>query len=404
MIQTCLAVVLAVLTCFPGPDDEQSGPSTPETAAEGAVLTLGKFLFESELLSANRRVSCATCHDSGLSFTDGQAESLGILEVGVGRNAPALVGVKHVEHFPGPRLTDDDPLARPAALTLAERCLAPIENPLEMGSSLIEVEMRLTAIPQVRKMFIDAFGKASRSVTPERIGDALAAHIRSVELPETTFARHLAGDRKALDPIERRGFEIFNQGGKCASCHTGDGLTDGLVHIAFTPQSRRARQQRDRLAKLRNQIGSQQEWLQIDYPMTGIARELLQRFQPQRPNMCEPAQQNGYGGFPQGGLTESHNLSLLDVARTGPYFRDGSVKELDRAVAQHVHELREVWADRTRIGKRLKVERRNRDGLPRKLRPRWAAKGAFRPPRPDELDSGDRFALVKYLETLSPGS
>src|ERR1044071_501123 len=56
----------------------------------GAKVKLGKALFFDKRLSADGTVSCATCHDPQLAFTDGKRVSEGIRGRRGTRNAPTI--------------------------------------------------------------------------------------------------------------------------------------------------------------------------------------------------------------------------------------------------------------------------------------------------------------------------
>jgi cytochrome c peroxidase len=49
------------------------------------------------------------------------------------------------------------------------------------------------------------------------------------------FDRWIAGDEQAIGESAKRGFELFNTKGNCASCHTGWNLTDHGFHDIGLP-------------------------------------------------------------------------------------------------------------------------------------------------------------------------
>lgn len=58
---------------------------------ERKFAEFGKMLFVDSRLSSNEKISCATCHDPGKSFTDGRATAVGIAVTE--RNTPTLVNI-----------------------------------------------------------------------------------------------------------------------------------------------------------------------------------------------------------------------------------------------------------------------------------------------------------------------
>lgn len=94
---------------------------------------LGEELFASTALSSGRATSCTTCHDPKKAFADGRIEAEGEMKIGIGRNSPTLYGLGAITKFRDPRQAQDaKPGRTPRVLTLEERCLAPLENELEM--------------------------------------------------------------------------------------------------------------------------------------------------------------------------------------------------------------------------------------------------------------------------------
>ncbi len=91
-----------------------------------AQIELGRRLFSEKRLSANDAVSCASCHDPALAFTDGVARGKGIAKQQLSRNTPALWNLAWgYNYFWDGR-----------APSLEDQVHVPIEHPREMGQSL----------------------------------------------------------------------------------------------------------------------------------------------------------------------------------------------------------------------------------------------------------------------------
>ena len=91
-------------------------PPTAETIA------LGRKLFYDMRLSKDNTVSCASCHNPNLAFTDGRPLARGVGGMIGIRNAPTLLNAAYspLQFWDG------------RAKSLEEQSAAPIENPLEM--------------------------------------------------------------------------------------------------------------------------------------------------------------------------------------------------------------------------------------------------------------------------------
>jgi len=194
----------------------------PERAADAAadsdaLAGLGARLFFDPLLSADRSVSCASCHKPELGFADSSARSRGVRAQLTERNAPTLLNRAW-----GARFMWDG-----RAATLEEQALLPIENPLEMALSLDEAVARLNADDSYRAHFALALGRA-----PEREGlaRALAAYVRRLVLGDSPVDRFRAGDFEALDDAERAGLWFYESRGGCWRCHSGANFSDEDFH------------------------------------------------------------------------------------------------------------------------------------------------------------------------------
>ena len=101
-------------------------------------IALGRALFFDSLLSKDRSLACATCHDPARAFTDGRPMSIGVFDRQGRRNVPTLVNRAYGKSF-----FWDGRMS-----TLEEQVLEPIQDSLEMGVTLDEVVRRLNEDPQ----------------------------------------------------------------------------------------------------------------------------------------------------------------------------------------------------------------------------------------------------------------
>lgn len=374
-----------------------------------AAVGLGRALFHDKDLSITREVSCATCHNPQEHFADGLPRSRGVTGLEAGRNTPTLVAAGLLEHFPGARFerTPKGRITRSlVVMDLEERCLAPIANPMEMGLPLEVAAKRVARKRGMHRAFNEAFDdERGPPVTTERMGRALAAYVRSLELPTAPYQRYLEGDYQALNATERSGLDIFNGRGRCNACHSGPALSDGLVHVAAPPdaprirfEARRARERRSTLTRRADlQRPEPAELAILGRDLRGDRLRLLRRAQKQ-------ALRSGTGNSYYGNQTTpaARTTPLWDLARTAPYLRDGSVQDLRKAVTQHIEELQEVallsrtrWSQGSQDAARLsRVLRRSR--LPRSLLARDD------PPLPDDLTGTEMDRLMAFLHALSP--
>jgi cytochrome c peroxidase len=114
------------------------------------------------------------------------------------------------------------------AATLEEQALMPLTDPNEMARELSSLERQLAADPEYAALFQQAFG--SLGVTRVTLARALAAYERTLTSTGSRYDRYLAGDTAALSEEEVRGLRVFTGKGECTTCHDGPLLTDNGFH------------------------------------------------------------------------------------------------------------------------------------------------------------------------------
>jgi cytochrome c peroxidase len=77
-----------------------------EAAVKPEVIALGRSLFFDPVLSADRTVACASCHDPAHGFADTMPLSSGIRGQATVRNAPSLFNRGFGKHFSWTGKTD----------------------------------------------------------------------------------------------------------------------------------------------------------------------------------------------------------------------------------------------------------------------------------------------------------
>ena len=178
-------------------------------------VELGKKLFYDPILSADYSMSCSSCHEPSLAFSDPRRLpiSTGINNHPGFRNAPTLTNVAF-----HPALFWDG-----GAHTLEIQARSPIEDPEEMGLKIEEAAKRLNSDSRYVEMSRKAYGKAP---DPSVIVRALAAFQRTLISTHSRFDDFVyRGDKSALSPEELKGLQLFNGKAQCFRCHYGENLT-----------------------------------------------------------------------------------------------------------------------------------------------------------------------------------
>ena len=180
-------------------------------------IELGRRLFFDALLSRDRTIACASCHQPARAFSDSARVATGVRGQTRGRNVPTLVNRAWGAAF----FWDG------RAASLEETVLQPIQNRAEMDLPLPELLRRLRENPDYHRMFVEAFAEAPSG---ENVARALASYVRTLRSGNSPLDRYRAGDAGALSPQARRGLALFVGKANCSACHIGPNLTDERFH------------------------------------------------------------------------------------------------------------------------------------------------------------------------------
>jgi cytochrome c peroxidase len=194
---------------------EDNEPNNNRTRNRGA--TLGRVLFYDKALSQNNTISCASCHDQAKSFSDDRKFSVGFEGGLTARNSMSLANAKFYRN--GNFFWDE------RAETLEEQVVIPIQDHIEMGLTLSELEAKLSSRRKYKILFRRAFGDTI--VTRENVSLALAQFVRSMVSYQSKFDDGLAQTNDPRRPFanftnsENRGKQLFfSPQTNCAQCHT----------------------------------------------------------------------------------------------------------------------------------------------------------------------------------------
>ena len=197
-----------------GLPDPIPGLSNDERAL--ARLRLGRRLFFDPQLSADRTVSCATCHPPDHAFASPEKLPRGVGGRTCARNAPTLFNraLGTAQFFDG------------RAATLEAQVVMPIENHDEMATTVDEVIQRLARSEEYRALFA-----AAGAAEPDRatLAAALAEFVRRLIAGDSPIDRFRAAQGD-LTAVERHGLWLFESKAHCWRCHAGPNFSDEQFH------------------------------------------------------------------------------------------------------------------------------------------------------------------------------
>lgn len=265
------------LALFSPLPDTVRHPAAPYTPAK---VHLGGLLFRDPRLSVDGTISCNSCHALEAYGADTEPTSTGVRGQKGGRNSPTVYNAAlHNLQFWDGRAAD-----------VEQQAGMPVLNPVEMAIPderfLVE---RLKATPEYPGLFRAAFPGVTDPITYANIREAIGAFERTLLTP-SRFDAFLLGDNAALDSLEVAGLRTFMEVG-CATCHNGAAVGGGSLMKFGVHTDYRAL------------TGS---------PSGDVGREQVTGSAADRDVFKVPG--------------------LRNITRTAPYFHDGRVAELDKAI------------------------------------------------------------------------
>lgn len=205
------AVPIGVVVQIPAPLGLPPVPIPADNPPTVETIALGRRLYYDTGLSVNNTVSCATCHNPALGFSDGKRVSNGVDGKEGVRNSPTVVNSAYwsLQFWDG------------RAASLEKQSEGPVGNPVEMAHSLHGAVQRLAQDPGYVAAFEKAFGPGP--ITYEKVEKCIASFERTMLSGDSAFDRYYYGhDPTAMTPEQIRGFQVFHDAkkGNCESCHT----------------------------------------------------------------------------------------------------------------------------------------------------------------------------------------
>lgn len=271
----------------PAPAQAYTPPATelpitpiPDTLVlDARKVDLGRRLFHDKRLSRDDSIACASCHDLKLAGIDGKTVAVGVANQRGTVNSPTVLN----STFNFRQFWDG------RAATLEEQAEGPVHNPIEMASNWKMV---------IGKLSRDAhYPEAFKAIWPDgiqaaHIQSAIAEFERSLITPDSPFDRYLKGDALALAADARKGWDLFRNLG-CIACHQGVNVGGNM------------------------------------YATLGVLGDYFA-------DRGRPKVRTDLGRFNVTGREEDRHVfkvpTLRNVARTAPYFHDGSIDTLEKAV------------------------------------------------------------------------
>lgn len=250
---------------------------SPDYELTQEKIDLGRVLYYDKRLSADHDISCNSCHDLMNYGVDSQPVSDGHLAQLGDRNAPSVYNAAgHFVQFWDGR-----------APHVEEQAKGPVMNPVEMAmASEEDLVAELSSVPEYQSAFRMAFPEDPDPISLDNVAVAIGAFERKLLTPGR-WDRFLKGDETALTSAEKTGLAKYLEVG-CQGCHNGPYLGGDLFQ----------------------KMGAMKPWTDT----TDLGRFRVTHRQGDRMLFKVP--------------------SLRNVAKTAPYYHNGSIATLEEAVRQ----------------------------------------------------------------------
>lgn len=256
----------------------ESPPIPADNPMTVAKVALGHQLFMDKRLSGDGSRSCYSCHQNQLGNADGRALALGAGDKLLTRNSPTIWNVGY--HDKG--LYWDG-----RAATLEAQAIGALKGG-NMGvgaDNMASKAKEIAGLPEYAKQFSDVFAlEPGAEVSMDQVAMALSAYERTLLCGDTI------ADKGELSEAAQRGWELFRGKASCTTCHAGDNFTDDAYH----------------------NVGLAYDAAGALKPDADIGRGKVTELEADNYKFRTP--------------------TLRNVAKTAPYFHNGSVASLEEAV------------------------------------------------------------------------
>ncbi len=245
-------------------------PYPADNKPNAARVALGRALFFDPRLSGDGNMSCATCHNPSMGWSDGLPTARGVKSSVLGRASPTVFNTAYnsIQMWDGRKKS------------LEDQAMGPMQANVEMNMDIGKLFQWLGTNEGYKAMFAKAY--PGEPINESTLSRAIASFERTVVSNNSPFDRWVRGEKTALTEQQVRGFKVFVGKGNCVACHSGPNFTDNGFH-------------------------------NLGLASFGNPEPDLGRYAQRPVNAMK-------GAF--------KTPTVREVARTGPYFHDGSARTL----------------------------------------------------------------------------
>lgn len=257
----------------------------PDDPRRADKIALGHALFFDPRLSVDGSKACYSCHMNEDGNGGKDPVAIGPGNKPLPRHSPVIW---NVGYFKSSLYWDG------RAATLEENAKAAWAGG-NMGVGKENLEKKAEELGKIKgyqKLFAAAF-PGEKKVTPDMVASALSEYERTLICKDTAYDKYAAGDEAALSEEQQRGLDVFLGKGQCAVCHAPPHFSTAMAV--------------DGGSYFNVGIGTQKPEAEVDVGRMKVTNNAAD-----------------WGAFKP--------PSLRNVAKSAPYFHNGSVATLEEAV------------------------------------------------------------------------
>ena len=201
-------------------------PVLPDDPKRAEKALLGHHLFFDQRLSGHGDRSCYSCHQNEDGNGGHDPIAIGSGGKKLTRHAPVIWNVAYAKtalYWDG------------RAKSLEDNAKGAWGGPnMDAGKDNLDaLAAALAARPEYKKLFEAAFpGVAAVAIRADQVANALAEYERTLICKDTAYDKFANGDKAALSEQQQKGLDIFLGKGVCTLCHTPPYFSQALANDA----------------------------------------------------------------------------------------------------------------------------------------------------------------------------
>jgi len=172
-------------------------PYPPDNAPTAVRVELGQRLFFDPRMSGDGNMSCATCHNPALGWSDGLPTARGVKSSVLGRASPTVFNTAYnsIQMWDGRKKS------------LEEQAMGPMQANVEMNMDIGKLFAWIGASEGYKALFARAY--PGEPINETTLSKAIASFERIAISRNAPFDAWVKGDARALTDQQVEGFKLF---------------------------------------------------------------------------------------------------------------------------------------------------------------------------------------------------